>query len=125
MINEPSGQTERLDRGLVTTRTDTPTGVFLAMHGEIDCASAPAFLARLRGEIDHCGDPIVLDLAHVTFMDSSGVAALLTAREWAGARLRLGPLHPSVHRVLQLTAVGELLGAADGSAGEDRELEIG
>ena len=124
MIGEAVGHAERLASGLVITRTGARAEVFLVLHGEIDCASAPAFLTRLRDEIDQCDDPIVLDFAQVTFMDSSAISALLRARASAGARLRLGPLHPSVRRVLQMTAVADLFVNADGFTGADRGRDI-
>jgi anti-anti-sigma factor len=104
---------------LVVTRVAEPAGVRLHVAGEIDCASAPAFLQRLRSEIEG-GGRIVLELDQVTFIDSVGLDTLVVARRLAGDRVRLGALHPSVHRVLHITALlDELTGPPDTAADPD------
>jgi anti-sigma B factor antagonist len=98
---------------LVVTRTDTVDGVHLTAAGEIDLDSAPILTAALHHAI-HDGDgPIVIDLGDVTFIDSSGVNALVTALQSARARLRLRTLHPAVKRVLEFTALLDLFTRAD------------
>ena len=88
------------------TRSDGPDGqVLLHIAGEIDLASAPAFRAGLSAAIEDTGGAIVLDLGQVTFMDSAGIEQLVRAREDAGGRIRLRALHPSVQRVLEMTAL--------------------
>jgi anti-anti-sigma factor len=85
---------------LVVTRTANPDGVGLSAAGEIDCASAPLLVADLDKAIADANGLIHIDLGEVTFMDCSGVHALLAARHSAPTRLRLGRLHPAVRRVL-------------------------
>lgn len=53
----------------------------LAVQGEIDMATAPALKESLRR---HDGD-LVIDLSGVEFMDSTGVVALMQARQRANA----------------------------------------
>ena len=52
----------------------------LALTGELDMAATPAFeqrlLAWLRGD-----DPIILDLSGLTYMDSTAIAVLVSARK--------------------------------------------
>lgn len=77
--------------------------------GELDLVTAP-LLARALVEAEGAGDgsaPIVLDLTGVTFMDSSGLAAVLEAvqrGEEHGGNGRLGivPGEGVVVRVLEL-----------------------
>jgi anti-anti-sigma factor len=84
--------------------------------GELDMATAPTFQeAIVRAHELHPGD-ITADLAGVTFMDSRGVAALVTAhRRLAslGAHLRIKHAQPPVAKVLDVTGVGAHLDAAD------------
>jgi anti-sigma B factor antagonist len=75
----------------------------VVVRGEIDVASCPA----LNGIVADLTCPeIVLDLAEVTFMDSSGLAALLRAERRArelGGRLLLRAPSRAVLDVLQMT----------------------
>jgi anti-anti-sigma factor len=86
-----------------------PSGAMLvAAFGELDIATAPSLgeaLARERQERRH----VLLDLGGVSFIDSTGLSALLCAqRDYAatGLELRLGAsLSPQVRRLLELTGV--------------------
>jgi anti-anti-sigma factor len=74
--------------------------------GELDLVTAP-LLAREILEAERSGDtPIVLDLDAVTFMDSSGLAAVLEAvqrsEEHGRGRLSIVASRGVVVRVLQL-----------------------
>jgi len=99
--------------GLVVTRVDRLDCICLVAAGEIDCASAPQFLAPLQRAIVDTDGLILINLGAVTFMDSSGVNALAAARESAGPRLRIGMLHPATRRVLEMTAVVDTSVASD------------
>ena len=77
------------------------------LSGELDLASTP-ILERELGAVESTGAKrIVIDLAGVGFMDSTGLQALLRARERATAAegvqlaLRRGP--HQVQRVFELT----------------------
>ena len=82
------------------------------MHGELDIATAPELvdlLARLR----HHGHAVTLDLAEVTFMDSTGLTTLMDAKVQAdqnGWSFSVTRPSPSVKRVFDLAGVGRLLG---------------
>lgn len=80
----------------------------LAVHGDLDIATAPLLGERLRAAVAD-GQHVVLDLRDVRFIDSSGVAVLLNAlRRQTRARRRLalvtGRASP-VRHVLQITGV--------------------
>ena len=63
--------------------------ILSALRGEIDIATADAFRSDLNDLIGRCDPPIVhVDLAAVTFMDSAGYHALVTATECASQRGR-------------------------------------
>lgn len=81
-------------------------GIVLSLHGELDLTSAPIFEKELR--VAESANParLVIDLSGLEFMDSTGLRALLLARERAGGnghrlQLRRGPRQ--VQRVLELT----------------------
>jgi anti-sigma B factor antagonist len=91
---------------LQVTRRDGPNGeVLLHIAGEVDLASGQVFRAGLSAAIEDSAGAVVLDLGQVTFIDSSGIEQLVRAREEARGRLRVCALHPSVRRVLEMTAL--------------------
>jgi anti-sigma B factor antagonist len=87
------------------------TGVWVVVDGELDVASVGPLrelLLRLRDR--HA--VVVLDLAGVTFMDSSGVALLWQAADDAAAggwRLWLTAPSSEVVRLLEVTGVSSRL----------------
>jgi anti-sigma B factor antagonist len=79
-----------------------PEGVVIVAEGELDLIGAPALAAALPDAGD---DPVILDLAGVGFMDSSGLRALLEARQRcldAGRPFRIARPSDAVRRVLEL-----------------------
>jgi anti-sigma B factor antagonist len=99
-----SGQSR--DVGLRLATEATPDAVVVRLGGELDLAGTHRLAAALEATRDVApGLPLVLDLSAVSFMDSSGVRALVEAGRLAqetGRRLAL--LRPSrpVVRVLDL-----------------------
>jgi len=83
--------------------SDDGTRAVLVVHGEVDVVSCPA----LDGAVAAVTSPeIVLDLADVTFMASSGLASLLRADRQArelGGRLLLRAPSQAVVDLLQMT----------------------
>jgi len=83
--------------------------------GDIDRDTAPALTQALTAAIERAGgDPVEVELRHVTFMDSSGVGALLAAHRDAGSArttLRVRNPTPAVRIVLDVTNVWQLLGS--------------
>jgi anti-sigma B factor antagonist len=81
-------------------------GIVLSLHGELDLTSAPVFERELRAAGSASPAWLTIDLSGLEFMDSTGLRALLLAREHAGGdghrlTLRRGPRQ--VQRVLELT----------------------
>src|SRR4051794_20615370 len=67
----------------------------LALRGELDMASAETFDAALQEALIDSHGAFLLDLTDVSFMDSSGVNALLRARALLGREERaLGLICP-------------------------------
>jgi anti-anti-sigma factor len=54
----------------------------VAISGELDMAAAPAFQQALLDCVSG-DDPVILDLSEITFMDSSAIGAMLSARKRA------------------------------------------
>ncbi len=99
---------------LVVSRADTGDDIRVIATGEIDAASASLLATELDQAIV-CGNGVVhVDLSAVTFMDSSGVNALLTANQ--RGRLHVTAVHPAVQRVLEITGVLDMLRNTNGSS---------
>ena len=92
-------------------------GTVLYLRGEVDIASAQLLDSWLSAARE-VGERIIVDLEDVTFLDSSGLHALLRARE-AGP-LELRGARPIVARCLELTGVDRVLAPTPGVAGGDR-----
>jgi anti-sigma B factor antagonist len=97
---------------------DAATAV-VRVDGEIDVATAPFFQDALVSQLQ-LGNHAVADLGRVTFMDASGIGALIRAEQTArgcGVRLTVaGPSQP-VARVLDLTGADQILHIVAGPDG--------
>ena len=84
----------------------------LTPTGELDIATTP-ILERAFDAVYHDDDAamIILDLTQLSFMDSTGIGALLRMNEACEAadRLRIVNGSPAVVRVLDITGVRESL----------------
>lgn len=84
----------------------------LAMSGEIDMATAPILRSSLEKAASESEPRVVVDLAAVTFMDSSGLGVLATAHqslEEAGRRLILRGPQGTVRRVLNVSGLDQAI----------------
>lgn len=83
----------------------------ITVSGELDIHTAPDLTEVLSPAIA-AGQPVIVDLTDVTFMDSSGlsvfVTALKRARE-AGTTLVLVVSEPRVMRVFSITGIDTLI----------------
>ncbi|MCW3067939.1 MAG: anti-anti-sigma factor [Solirubrobacterales bacterium] len=86
--------------------------ITLALSGELDIVSAAELESRL-GRLSADGiRGLTLDLSGLTFMDSTGLRAVLRAKELAdseGYELSLVPGPPNIQRVFELTALVDVL----------------
>jgi anti-sigma B factor antagonist len=91
---------------VVESKTDGKE-VVLILQGELDLTSAPVFEREARAAEVTNPERLIIDLSGLEFMDSTGLRALLLARERARTDgqhkllLRRGPRQ--VQRVLELT----------------------
>lgn len=75
--------------------------------GELDIAAAPEFIDVVRASLGRC-TTVELDLGDVTFIDSSGLGALVRLRKEADAQdasLRLTEVSAATNRLLRLTGL--------------------
>ncbi|MEO7369923.1 MAG: STAS domain-containing protein [Ilumatobacteraceae bacterium] len=89
--------------------------VVLVVDGEIDIANAPLMRAALEG-LDPT-EVVLMDLADVRFMDSSGLDVLVdqsTRMRQAGGHLKIRNPSVAVRRVVEITGFQQLLFASDG-----------
>jgi len=84
--------------------------------GRLDTAAAPKLLARLKGAIAEGQKHFAIDLAAVSFVDSTGLGALVSglkvARRTEGD-LRLIAPGPQVKRLLRLTTLDRVFVIAE------------
>ncbi len=79
----------------------------IVVAGDIDMAGGPLLEASLLQRTDD--QPVVIDLAGVSFIDSSGLRSLLDGARRAQARgteVVLRAVGPEVSRLLELTGAG-------------------
>lgn len=88
------------------TSTTTEGAQIITVHSErIDAAIAIQFKEDMRRETESDATRIILDLAGVEFIDSSGLGAIVASMKQIGneRRLDLAGLQPVVEKVFRLT----------------------
>lgn len=79
--------------------------VVKVMEPRIDAAVAIEFKETVRAAADGMDGPVILDLGDVTFLDSSGLGAVVAVMKLLGPKrpLHLASLTPPVAKVFRLT----------------------
>ena len=88
---------------------DTGDGVVVRVRGEVDVVSSPPLYECLKNLGDR--QMVTVDLSGVTFLDSSGLSALVVtcrARESAGGELVLRGVKPAQMKLFELTGLDEV-----------------
>jgi anti-sigma B factor antagonist len=87
----------------------------------IDAAVAIQFKDAMRELTGSAQDRVVLDLGAVTFIDSSGLGAIVSVLKFLAPvrRLELAALTPNVERVFRLTRMNEVFRILPSSPGAD------
>lgn len=106
-----TSNTEIKDGLLVVRQTQGGDSTRLALHGELDLANAQTLEMTLY-EALHRGDEVVVDMAKLEFLDSTGISVLVLAlRSPDAERLSFLPSEsPAVCRLLSMTGMDERLG---------------
>jgi anti-anti-sigma factor len=87
----------------------------LTVAGELDLASVEEFLSRARAALD--GSVLTLDCAGLTFIDSTGLGALVRLREEArahGSDVVLARVPSRVSRILDITGLSQIFPSDSG-----------
>ncbi|AWT41185.1 MULTISPECIES: STAS domain-containing protein [Streptomyces] len=93
------------------TVTDTPAGPVLEITGELDYSNATRLRDLLPTLTLEPGRRLVLDLAGLTFCDSSGITALIAARthaQAAGADAALAAVPANTLRILRIVGLDQV-----------------
>jgi anti-sigma B factor antagonist len=82
----------------------------VTVRGDVDLATAPDLEAKVREAFDQSPSSVVIDLAALSFIDSSGLRALVAVSNEARSRdlaiaLRSVPRH--AQRVLEMTGLSD------------------
>ena len=91
---------------LAITLEEHPDLTLVALEGELDISTVPAFRSELAGH-DPAAGQLVIDLSRVTLIDSAGLGALITLRNRASrANRRIGLICPErLKRLFQITGL--------------------
>jgi anti-sigma B factor antagonist len=94
-----------MDLGL-DVRLLSATRAVIAARGRMNAMTAPAMKARIKELIESGRTEIVCDLGEVTFVDSSGLSALVTGLKTTrdhGGFLKVAAANEKVARIFKLT----------------------
>ena len=84
----------------------------LYVEGDVDAHTAPQLLDAFERHVAQPADRVWLDLAAVTFIDSSGLVALQQMHQAttdAGATFKIADLSHTVYRILRLTGLDAVI----------------
>ena len=87
--------------------------VRIAPVGELDIATTPELEETIRELVESGFDQVVLDLADVEFLDSTGLRLILrwhASAQQDGLRFWVRPGPPAVQKLFTLTGTAELVG---------------
>jgi anti-anti-sigma factor len=91
---------------------ERPNGRIVAVAGEFDLAAEQPWLNDMNRLFGEAESPVGIDLSGVSFMDSSGVRALIVLRKRYGDRFVVEAVSDPVQQLLEMTGVLQFLGAA-------------
>jgi anti-anti-sigma factor len=89
---------------------------YFTPQGRLDALTVPQFEETLREHLDRGGTYLVVDFGDVTYISSSGLRALLTARRLAksqGGDVKLCRLSPRVYEIFEMVGFTQVFGIYD------------
>jgi anti-sigma B factor antagonist len=104
---------------LSLTESTIESQLVVAVHGDVDVHSAPHLRDRLIAAIDAGATAVVVDLTDVAFIDSTGLGALVAARNHAEERqasLRLVCSSERLLKLFRITGLHEVFAIFDSVA---------
>lgn len=92
--------------GIVAVRQDESTAA-VSPTGDLDVSTSPRLLACIDELLAEGRSRITLDLRAVTFIDSSGLGALVKAHKRAAgsAELTVVQARPHIHRAMEISGI--------------------
>lgn len=101
-----------MEQALEVLREELPDQIIVTVTviGEVDASTDSLLLAALAPD---SGRPFVIDLARTTFMDSTGVRALLKAQQQGVTIASVRNIPPNVRRVVDVLGLGAVLPLAE------------
>lgn len=102
---------ETKDGLLIVRQADEGDVVRLSLQGELDLSNAKTLETGMQ-EALASGSHVLVDLAKLEFLDSTGISLLVMAQQGSGAeRMTFLPSEsPDVCRLLEMTGLNERLG---------------
>jgi len=98
---------------------DDADALALTVSGDIDLVTVDGFCERGLDAIAQAdGRPVIIDVAAVTFIDSTGLGALVSinnAAAAAGTPLMLRAVPPRMASLLRITAIDTVIPVSEGS----------
>lgn len=85
----------------------------LAVSGELDAATAPRLSEALEAIIDSEAESVLVDLSECSFIDSTGLGVVVTARTRLldeGRRFELCCAGAQARRILEITGLDDVFG---------------
>ncbi|MFI9243833.1 STAS domain-containing protein [Streptomyces sp. NPDC053086] len=96
----------------VTVQPTSDRTAVVAVAGDVDLHTASTLRTHALALVEEGVPDLVLDLAGVDFVDSTGLSALITllhATHEAGGSLRLADVPDRLMRMISMTGISELL----------------
>ncbi len=97
----------------IDTRPTDQRELLLSLRGEIDYESAQELRAAVTSALNRNVDTIVINLADVTFIDSTGIGTLVVARRichGCGVKMHIREANPFIARLFAVVGVCDVLG---------------
>jgi anti-sigma B factor antagonist len=118
----PPAESQAVRAGLLNLLTSRAGATcMIQLRGELDLANAGTFEAELEKALEDGTGHVIVDMTELTFIDSTGIALLVTAlnSDGDGSRLRfVNSRAAAVTKVLEMTGVSARLPFVDAAAGE-------
>jgi len=121
MTSTPTPRASSGEGGALTVSvSEEESTLTVAVAGELDVSTVPAFNKELSELRNSSATTLKLDLSGTTFMDSTGLSAVLVAEMHArmrGQRFVVVAGPPHVHELFKLTGVDNFLEVVEPDSG--------
>ena len=93
------------DTQLITQSSPNPSTTVLSVNGDVDMSRSPELRASIQSALSPKPELLIIDLEHVQYMDSSGLATLVEAMRTASSnksKLVLSAMHERVRAIFEI-----------------------